>query len=110
MLFRSDELSRAIGRPVHDFSDLNEDLEGMLALLSLLDDYIGVSNTNVHLRASVGKTTRVLVPSPPDWRWMMNHAPMSAWFPGCPIYRQSLNGDWAGALSSLKRDLLRVAE
>ena len=61
-------------RPVHDFPDLNEDLEGMLALMALLDDYIGVSNTNMHLRAGAGKTARVLVPSPPDWRWMMNHS------------------------------------
>ena len=36
-------------------SALNGDLEAMLALLSLLDDYVGVSNTNMHLRAGVGK-------------------------------------------------------
>ena len=76
-----ESLAKSLGRPVHDFSDLNEDLEGMLALLALLDDYIGVSNTNTHLRAGVGKTARVLVPSPPDWRWMMNHARTSPWFP-----------------------------
>ena len=66
----------------------------MLALLALLDDYVGVSNTNMHLRAGVGKPARVLVPSPPDWRWMMNHARTSPWFPGFSIYRQSLRGDW----------------
>jgi len=100
-----DSLSNALGRHVHDFSDLNEDLEGMLALMALLDDYIGVSNTNTHLRASVGKIARVLVPNPPDWRWMMNNAPASPWFPGFPIYRQSLQGDWQPALDKLKRDL-----
>ncbi|MEO7726654.1 MAG: tetratricopeptide repeat protein [Burkholderiales bacterium] len=100
-----DELSTALGRRVHDFSDLNEDLEGMLALLALIDDYIGVSNTNMHLRAGVGKTARVLVPSPPDWRWMMNNAPRSPWFPDFSIYRQSLNGDWSAALRELKANL-----
>jgi tetratricopeptide (TPR) repeat protein len=100
-----DALSGALGRRVHDFSALNEDLEGMLALLALIDDYIGVSNTNMHLRAGVGKTARVLVPSPPEWRWMMNHARTSPWFPGFSVYRQSLRGDWNAALATLKRDL-----
>ena len=100
-----DSLSAALGRPAHDFSDLNEDLEGMLALMALLDDYIGVSNTNTHLRAGVGKTARVLVPSPPDWRWMMNHARASPWFPGFAVYRQSILGTWDQALATLKRDL-----
>ena len=54
----------ALGRPAHDLSGLNENLEQMLALLLLLDDYVGVSNTNMHLRAGVGKTARVLVPAP----------------------------------------------
>lgn len=104
-----DSLAAALGRPVHDFSDLNEDLEGMLALLTLLDEYIAVSNTNTHLRAGVGKSARVLVPSPPDWRWMMNHSRQSPWFPGFSVYRQSIQGDWQPALAQLKRDLEKSA-
>ncbi len=99
-----DAFSSAVGRQIHDFTALNEDLEDMLALLALIDEYIGVSNTNVHLRASVGKTARVLVPCPADWRWL--HAGRSSpWFPGFPIYRQSPQGDWDAALASLKQDL-----
>jgi tetratricopeptide (TPR) repeat protein len=97
-------LSAALGRPLHDFTDLNEDLEGMLALLALLDEYVGVSNTNVHLRASAGRPSRVLVPCPGEWRWM--HAgDTSPWFPGTRTYRQTLAGDWTGALDALARDL-----
>jgi len=29
----------------------------------------------------------------------------SPWFPGFPIYRQSLQGDWGAALAALKQDL-----
>ncbi len=100
-------LADALGRPVHDFTDLNEDLEGMLALLAQIDEYIGVSNTNMHLRASVGRTGRVLVPSQPDWRWMFAGR-SSAWFPGFTVYRQSPRGDWNTALAELKRDLSRM--
>jgi len=99
-----DTLANALGRPLHDFTDLNEDLEGMLALLVEIDDYIGVSNTNMHLRASVGRTGRVLVPNQPDWRWMYAGR-SSVWFPGFTVYRQSPRGDWNTALAELKRDL-----
>jgi hypothetical protein len=99
-----DTLADALGRPVHDFTDLNEDLEGMLALLAQIDDYIGVSNTNVHLRASAGKTGRVLVPCQPDFRWKSGDR-TSVWFPGFTLYRQSPGGDWQAALAELKRDL-----
>ena len=89
---------------MHDFSDLNDDLEGMLALLALIDDYVGVSNTNMHLRAAAGRTARVLVPQPAEWRWMAGRA-SSPWFPGFSIYRQSLDGSWTQALARLREDL-----
>ncbi|HWI14914.1 MAG TPA: tetratricopeptide repeat protein, partial [Burkholderiales bacterium] len=96
--------SEALGRPLHDFSEYNEDLESMLALLALIDEYVGVSNTNMHLRAGVGRVTRVLVPCPAEWRWMY-WGRISPWFPNFPVYRQSLQGDWAAALDALASDL-----
>ncbi len=98
-------LSGLAGRPVHDFSKLNADLEDMLALLALLDDYVGVSNTNTHLRATVGRTARVLVPRPVEWRWMIS-GNESPWFPGFRVYRQGPDGDWELALGRLRGDLL----
>ena len=83
---------------------MNDDLEQMLALLSLIDEYVGVSNTNMHLRAAVGKTARVLVPSPPEWRWMAEGRE-SPWFPGFSVYRQGYEGDWTQALAQLESDL-----
>jgi hypothetical protein len=99
-----DRLSDLLQRPLHDFSSANENLEDMLALLALIDDYIGVSNTNMHLRVAVGKTARVLVPCPPEWRWMArgNESP---WFPGFAVYRQEIDGDWSEALARLSGDL-----
>jgi tetratricopeptide (TPR) repeat protein len=97
-------LSDLVGKQIHDFTDLNEHLEAMLALLALIDEYVGMSNTNMYLRAGAGKTARVLVPCPAEWRWM-DEGKTSPWFPGFPIYRQSPRGDWTTALAELKRDL-----
>jgi tetratricopeptide (TPR) repeat protein len=97
-------LAESAGRPVHDASGMNADLEDALALLDALDEYVGVSNTNMHLPALVGKTARVLVPFPPEWRWMADGGE-SPWFPGFPIYRQSPQASWNGALTQLAADL-----
>jgi len=96
--------SRAFGRPCLDWSGLNNDLRDALAGLSLLDEYVGVSNTNMHLLAGIGKTARVLVPHPPEWRWMPA-GEESPWFPGFRIYRQSIDHAWDIALGELAQDL-----
>ncbi len=102
-----DEFSRVIGREAHDLTALNDQLEEMLALLALLDEYVTVSNTNVHLRAGAGGTCRVLVPNPPEWRWMAA-GDESPWFPGSKVYRQEVDGDWGTAFRALGRDLRRA--
>ncbi|MCC6535613.1 MAG: tetratricopeptide repeat protein [Burkholderiales bacterium] len=98
------ELQAGLGRAAFDLSAENEDLEAMLALLASLDDYIGVSNTNMHLMAALGGKARVLVPSPAEWRWMES-GEESPWFPGFRVYRQSPLGDWSAALAALRNDL-----
>ena len=98
-------LAQACGRELADFTDLNNTLEDMLALLQLVDDYVGVSNTNMHLRAATGRAARVLVPNPAEWRWMQN-GHESPWFPGFRLYRQSPDGDWSRTLQMLAQDLL----
>ncbi len=102
-----DAFAQAAGRPLHDFTALNDDLEGMLALLALIDEYTGVSNTNMHLRAVTGKTARVLVPAPAEWRWLAAGA-ASPWFPGYTLYRQNNDADWTPAWAELQRDLARA--
>lgn len=97
-------LAEVAGRPVHDLSAMNDQLEDMLALLALLDDYVTVSNTNVHLRAAVERSSRVLLPWPPDFRWMAS-GPVSPWFPTCTVYRQDPDLSWDAALRALASDL-----
>ena len=96
----TEALAQALGAAVHDFSALNDDLEDMLALLTLLDEYIGVSNANAHLRAGLGGSMQVLVAHPPEWRWM-RAGERSPWFRAMRTHRQAADGSWSAALASL---------
>lgn len=100
-------LTAKLGRDVHDLSSANEDLEDMLALLAVIDEYVGVSNTNMHLMAGLGGKARVLVPHPAEWRWMLQ-GDESPWFPGFAVYRQLPDRDWAQAATRLAGDLKRA--
>jgi Tfp pilus assembly protein PilF len=95
----------ALGQPVVDFSDLNDDLEGMMVLMEQLDDYIGVDNTNMHLRVGTGKIARILVPHLQDFRCMAT-GDSSPWFPGFAIYRRTPDRNWSDALKRLRNHVL----
>ncbi len=95
--------ARVPGR-LADFSALNDDLEGMLALLACLDEYVGVSNTNMHLYAGVGGRGRVLLPSNMEFRWMATGTE-SPWFPGFKVYRPGPDRDWPGVFERVLQDL-----
>jgi tetratricopeptide (TPR) repeat protein len=99
----SRELQEGLGAPILDLADVNADLEDMLALLSLLDGYAGVSSANVHLLASLGRGGHILVPFPPDWRWQARGR--SPLFERFETYRQTPEGDWDEALRALRAGL-----
>ena len=99
-----DAVAGALGATLHDLTALNEDIEDMLALVALLDDYVCVSNTNVHLRAACARACRVLIPHPPEFRWMTAQG-RSPWFPDMPTYRQRQDGGWDRAFAALAADL-----
>jgi tetratricopeptide (TPR) repeat protein len=92
-------LARHLDAAVHDLSAVNQDLEDALALMSVVEDYVGVSNTNVHLRAGTRPTAHILVPFPFEWRWMAQGP--SPWFPAMSVYRQDPSGSWREAMERL---------
>jgi tetratricopeptide (TPR) repeat protein len=98
------QLEDRLERKLVDGTLMNDALEDMLVLLDLIDAYVCVSNTNVHLRAGLGKKCHVLVPHPPEWRWLAQ-GDTSPWFPTCDVYRQSIDGHWSNAISRLQADL-----
>ena len=105
MLHDVQAFEQQLGAPIHDAAAITDDLEDLLALLYLLDENIGVSNTNMHLRAGLGKGSKVMVQSPGgDWRWGYEGS-QSLWFTESKVYRQTIDGDWQPALEALTHDL-----
>jgi len=98
------EFAAGFGAPFHDLTALTDDLRATLAVLAALDEYASVSNTNIHLLAGLGKTARVLIPYPAEWRWMRLEG-RSPWFPQFPVYRQPASRDWSAPLEQLRKDL-----
>jgi tetratricopeptide (TPR) repeat protein len=102
------KFTQALGRQAADCSDINADLSSALAMLASLDEYIAVSNTNLHLRAGVTSSgvrhTTTLVCHPPEWRWGQQGSE-SPWFPGVRVLRElapsGYPDTWSGALSAL---------
>jgi Flp pilus assembly protein TadD len=104
---RPGEIARfeaAAGRAAVDLSGANDDLERMLGILAAIAAYAGPSNTNTHLFHGLGGAAHVLVPNPPEWRWLERGA-ASPWFPGARLYRQDVGGAWDDALRALRRTL-----
>jgi Flp pilus assembly protein TadD len=95
----------SLGREIVDSCAANEDLETMLAMMSVVDRHVAVSNTNLHLRAAAGGMTHVLVPTPAEWRWRPDGQGALPWFRDHVAYRQSGDGTWDAALGSLAGDL-----
>jgi tetratricopeptide (TPR) repeat protein len=100
------EFAAGFGGAFHDLSALGEDLPALLGVLASIDEYVTVSNFNVHALAGIGGTARVLVPCPAEWRWLRRAGP-SPWFAGFPLYRQPASRDWSEPLARLRAELFR---
>lgn len=91
-----------------DLSRQSDQVEDALAIMHLLDDYVAVANTNVHLRAALGQPSQVLTAvNAIDYRWPADQ-PGSAWFPGSQAYRQGTDGSWSQALKTLHTKLFET--
>lgn len=102
-----EQLTTLLGRPVLDLTALNEDLVRMAGVLALLDDYVAVSNTNMHIRESLGGRISRIVVATALYTWG-EAGSVSPWFPNSLAYRRDADGGWDGPLDRLARDLARA--
>jgi tetratricopeptide (TPR) repeat protein len=76
---------------LHDFADT-------AALIEQLDLVVAVDTAVAHLAGAMGKTVWILLPSVPDWRWLLDRED-SPWYPTAKLFRQKTPGDWSEVLT-----------
>lgn len=63
------------------------------AVLAELDLVISVDTSVAHAAGALGRPVWVLLPTPPDWRWLLE-GDSSAWYPTMRLFRQHTRNEW----------------
>jgi len=77
-----------------------EDFADTAALCSQLDLVIAVDTSVAHLAGALGRPTFLLLPSVPDFRWLLERRD-NPWYPSMRLFRQRHFGIWADPLAEL---------
>jgi len=99
------EFLKGINCAAHNLTYLTDSMPHLLALLAIVDENIGVSNSNMHIRACLGKGSRILLHTKKDWRLRLKKDGSALWFPATKIYPNDRIRGWIPALNRLKKDL-----
>jgi hypothetical protein len=86
-----------LGPELSDFADT-------AAVIENFDLVISVDTAVAHLAGAMGKPVWVLIPFPPDWRWLLDRAD-SPWYPTMRLFRQQTPGDWDGVIRRVAAEL-----
>ncbi len=74
----------------------------LAATIAQLDLVITVDTLAAHLAGALGKPCWVLLQHTADWRWMIGRSD-SVWYPSLRLFRQSVPGDWRGAVHAVEQ-------
>jgi tetratricopeptide (TPR) repeat protein len=80
-----------------DFSDT-------AALVCCLDLVVSVDTSVAHLAAALGRSTWILLPYDPDYRWLLNRDD-SPWYPTARLFRQTARREYAEVLEQVRTAL-----
>ena len=102
------QLLAALPRLTHVGGDLAT-YDDTAAVISLIDLVISVDTSVAHLAGALGKPLWILLPSNPDWRWLLDRDD-SPWYPTARLFRQSVRDDWSGVVARVGTELGRLAD
>ena len=74
------------------------------ALIARLDLVISVDTAVAHLAGALGKPVWIALPFMPDWRWQLDRSD-SPWYADARLFRQKIQGDWAGVIAALRVEI-----
>jgi Flp pilus assembly protein TadD len=78
--------------------------DDMAAIVEQCHLVISSDSAMVHLAAGLGRPTWVLLKAIPEWRWGLEGSE-SFWYPSVRLFRQAVDGDWAGLIDTVAASL-----
>ncbi|HET6609607.1 MAG TPA: tetratricopeptide repeat-containing glycosyltransferase family protein, partial [Rhodopila sp.] len=94
----ADQAGRYFGRaPLVNIGAEVRDYDDTMALLESLDLVVTVDTSVAHLAASMGKPVWILLPTSPDWRWLLGRED-SVWYPSVRLFRQTAPRRWSDVM------------
>jgi Tfp pilus assembly protein PilF len=92
---------RHLGAELNDFADT-------AAVLSLADLVVTVDTAIAHLAGALGQPVWVLLPSSPDFRWLLERDD-SPWYPSARLFRKPSMGDWDSVVTRIHQSLVKLS-
>jgi tetratricopeptide (TPR) repeat protein len=90
--------------PLPDLTDWLSDYAETAALIMALDLVISVDTSVAHLAGALGKPVWLLLPTDPDWRWMLGRSD-TPWYRSMRLFRQKRRSDWSELLTRVFAEL-----
>jgi tetratricopeptide (TPR) repeat protein len=91
-----------IDKEINDFADT-------AAIMMCLDLVISSDTSIVNLAGALGRPVWVLLPSMPDWRWLLERND-SPWYPTARLFRQAKAGDWKTVVNDVCAALKQLVD
>lgn len=104
----TDQLQELNGLPIKTFDESFDKFHGRFmdtaAVIKNLDLVITIDTSIGHLAAGLGTPTWILLPAPPDWRWIgcnSEYKNKTPWYPNVRLFTQPKVGDWESVINQV---------
>lgn len=93
-------VSPPAGMRLMDLTGSIDNFSDTAAHIEQLDLVISIDTATAHLAGALGKPTIILLPSAPDWRWMLKRND-SPWYPTMRLFRQERPEEWGPVIKDV---------
>jgi tetratricopeptide (TPR) repeat protein len=106
--FGSEQLAKlaAVEKLGEDFDSGTDAFVDSAAVMQNLDLVITLDSALAHLAGALGRPVWVALKQVPDWRWFLQTRE-SPWYPSMRLFRQKIDGDWAGVFAEMESQVPR---